>query len=67
MAQIKYSKIKVTVDSVAGKCSLGNTPGKEFVIERTTPAGMCLSAFNSINPAIQVLRYGGKLSLGEKP
>ena len=43
MAQMKYSKIKVTVDSVAGKCPLGNIPGKEFVIERTTPAGMCLS------------------------
>ena len=53
MAQMKYSKIKVTVDSVAGKCPLGNTPGKEFFIERTTPAGMCLSAFNSINPAIK--------------
>ena len=45
MAQMKYSKIKVTVDSVAGKCPLGNTRGREFFIERTTPAGMCLSAF----------------------
>ena len=67
MAQIKYSKIKVTVDSVAGKCPLCNTPGKEFVIERTTPAGMCLSAFNSINPAIQVLRYGGSFPWEKNP
>ena len=34
MAQMKYFKIKVTVDSVAGKCPLGNIPGKEFIIER---------------------------------
>ena len=61
MVQMKYSKIKVTVDSVAGKSPLGNTPGKEFIIERTASAGMCLSAFNSISPAIQVLRSGGSL------
>jgi len=67
MAQMKYSKIRVTVDSVAGKCPLGNIPGKEFVIERTTPAGMCLSAFNSINPAIQVLRYGGSFPWEKNP
>ena len=67
MAQMKYSKMKVTVDSVAGKCPLGNTPGKEFIIERTTPAGMCLSAFNSISPAIQVLRYGGSFPWEKNP
>jgi len=55
------------VDSVAGKCSLGNTPGKEFVIERTTPASMCLSAFNSINPAIQVLQYGASFPWKKNP
>jgi uncharacterized repeat protein (TIGR04076 family) len=67
MAQMKYFKIKVSVDSVAGKCPLGNRPGNEFVIERTTPAGMCLSAFNSINPAIQVLRYGGSFPWEKNP
>ncbi len=46
MAQIKYSKIKVTVDSVAD---------------------MCLSAFNSISPAIQVLRHGGSFPWEKNP
>ena len=64
MAQMKYSKIKITVDSVAGKCPLGNTPGKEFFIERTTPSGMCLSAFNSINPAIQIPARPARLISG---
>jgi uncharacterized repeat protein (TIGR04076 family) len=67
MAQMNYSRIKVTVDSVAGKCPLGNRPGKEFIIERTTPAGMCISAFNAINPAIQVLRYGGSFPWEKNP
>jgi len=59
MALMNYSRIKVTVDSVAGKCPLGNRPGKAFIIERTTSEGMCLRAFHAINPAIQVLRYDG--------
>ena len=59
MVEKKYFKIKITVDSVAGKCPLGNKPGREFMINETTPSGICLSAFNSINPAIQVLKYGG--------
>ncbi len=52
MAEKRYFKIKVTVDSVAGKCPLGNKPGREIVIDETTPGGICLSAFNSINPTI---------------
>ena len=61
MSEIRYYKIRVSVDSVAGKCPLGNKPGSEFIVERGTPAGMCLGAFGSIYSAIQVLRFGGSL------
>jgi uncharacterized repeat protein (TIGR04076 family) len=67
MAQMTYSKIRITVDSVAGKCPLGCKPGMEFMIARTTPAGMCLSAFHSIQPAIEVLRYGGSFPWEKNP
>ncbi len=67
MTEMRYFNIKITVDSVAGKCPLGNRPGRVFDIERTTPAGMCLSAFNSLNPAIQVLRYGGSFPWEKNP
>ena len=67
MAQIKYCRIKITVDSVHGTCPLGNKPGREFLIERTTPAGMCLSAFHTLGPAIQVLRYGGRFPWEKDP
>jgi uncharacterized repeat protein (TIGR04076 family) len=67
MTPMKYFIIKATVDSVAGKCPLGNRPGKKFVIKRTTPAGMCLSAFNAVSPAIQVLRYGGSFPWEKNP
>lgn len=67
MSEIRYHKIKITVDSVEGKCPLGNRPGREFLVERTTPAGMCLSAYNSIASAIQVLRYGGSFPWEKNP
>lgn len=62
MSEIKYHKIKITVDSVRGTCPLGSKPGKVFIIGRTTPAGMCISAFNAVGPVVQVLRYGGSFS-----
>jgi len=67
MPLVNDLRIRVTVDSVAGKCPLGNRPGKAFIIERTTPEGMCLSAFQAINPAIQVLRYGGRFPWEKNP
>ena len=38
MAEKRYFKIKVSADSDAGKCPLGNKPGREIVIDQTTPA-----------------------------
>ena len=67
VAEMKFYKIKVTVESVEGKCPLGNVPGKEFIIERTTPAGMCMSAYQAISPAIQVLRFGGSFPWEKDP
>ena len=67
MSEQKHYNIKITVASVGGKCPLENVPGKSFLIERTTPDGMCLSAFNSLNPAIQVLRFGGSFPWDDNP
>lgn len=67
MAEIKFFRIKITVESVAGKCALGHEPGKEFVTEGTTPEGICLTAFNTLNPAIQTLMFGGSFPWEEDP
>ena len=67
MADTKYFRIKITVESVAGKCTLGYEPGNQFVTEGTTPAGICLSAFNTLNPAIQTLMFGGSFPWEEDP
>ena len=67
MAEIKFFRIKITVESVAGECALGHEPGKEFVTEGTTPEGICLTAFNTLNPAIQTLMFGGSFPWEEDP
>jgi uncharacterized repeat protein (TIGR04076 family) len=46
---------------------LGNKPGKEFIIERTTPTGMCMSVYQAISPAIQVLRFGRSFPWEKNP
>ena len=43
-----------------GKCqgkfhSIGDT----FIVENTTPGGMCLGAWNSVAPYVTALLYGG--------
>ena len=63
----KYFKIKITVESVAGMCPVGHEPGHQFVTDGTTPAGVCLTAFNTLNPAIQTLMFGGSFPWEEDP
>ena len=50
--------VQITVK--AGKCQGGNHKiGQKFIVERTTPGGMCLGAWNSIAPYVTTLLYGG--------
>ncbi|MDY6972140.1 MAG: TIGR04076 family protein [Thermodesulfobacteriota bacterium] len=44
-----------------GKCQ-GNIHevGQVFTVRNTTPAGMCLGAWNSIAPYVSTLLFGGK-------
>ena len=42
-----------------GKCQGNiNKVGQAFTVEDTTPAGMCLGAWNSVAPYVTALRYG---------
>ena len=51
-------QIRITVKS--GKCQGNiNDVGQVFTVEETTPAGMCMGAWNAIAPYVQTLRYGG--------
>ena len=50
--------VRITIKS--GKCQ-GNIHeiGEEFVVESTTPGGMCLGAWDAISPYVTTLLYGG--------
>ena len=50
--------VRITVHG--GKCQGRNHKiGQEFIVEGTTPEGMCLGAWNAIAPYLTALLYGG--------
>jgi len=53
------SDVRITVVAQAAKCPNGHKVGDEFVVGRTTPAGLCIGAFASLLPYITVLGCGG--------
>lgn len=49
--------IRITIKE--GQCQGRiNTVGQTFIVENTTPAGMCQGAWNSIAPYVTALRCG---------
>ena len=59
--------VRVKVISQKGTCANGHKVGDEFVLSRTTPEGICLSAFNSLFPSARTLMFGGKFPWSENP
>ncbi|MFC1816366.1 TIGR04076 family protein [Thermodesulfobacteriota bacterium] len=59
--------INVTVISQKGTCVKDHKVGDEFFISNTTPDGICLSAFNSLFPSLQTLRFGGTFPWAKDP
>jgi uncharacterized repeat protein (TIGR04076 family) len=51
--------VRITLVSQLRSCPNGHRVGDEWLVERKTPAGMCLSAFHSILPFLMALRFGG--------
>ena len=55
-------KTKVTISSTSGTCARGHKIGDSWIFDDKTPDGMCLSAFASLLPWDQALRWGGEFS-----
>ena len=55
----EYYSAKIKVVSQTGTCGHGHKVGDEWITSGKTPEGVCLSAFNSLCPRLQVLMYGG--------
>lgn len=59
--------VAVRVVSQKGTCGSGHKVGDEWIIKGKTPAGICLSAFNSLFLSAQTLRYGGTFPWESNP
>ena len=60
-------QVKVRVISQKGTCNNGHNVGDEYVISRTTPEGICLSAFHTFSPAMRTLMFGGTFPWSQDP
>ena len=54
-------KVRLKVISQAGHCAWGHKVGDEWIIDGTTPDGVCLPAFYTLFPDLRVLTFGGTL------
>jgi uncharacterized repeat protein (TIGR04076 family) len=58
--------VRITLVSQQAKCPNGHRVGDQWLVERKTPAGMCLSAFNSLAPFLMTLRFDGDFPWEER-
>ena len=54
-------KVSIRVVSKRGTCPQEHKVGDQWIVDRKTPEGICLSAFHSLTPFLRVLMYGGAL------
>ncbi|MGD1119814.1 MAG: TIGR04076 family protein [Dehalococcoidales bacterium] len=59
--------IEVTVLSQTGNCGAGHKVGDKWLIENHTPGGICLSAYQVMEPYCDVLKYGGTYPWQQDP
>lgn len=63
----KRYQVIARVQSIKVTCPNGHKVGDEFVFDRKSPAGICLSALSSILPFVRVLQFGGSFPWEENP
>lgn len=59
--------VRVKVISRKGTCVNGHKVGDEFVISRTTTAGICLGAFGALFSFLRTLMFGGTFPWSPDP
>ena len=60
-------KISIRVVSQKGECALEHKVGDQWVVDRKTPEGICLTAFNTLFPRLQVLMFDGAFPWEDDP
>ncbi|HEY3316151.1 MAG TPA: TIGR04076 family protein [Bacillota bacterium] len=52
-------EVEVTVIEQKGFCGIGHKVGDTWQIRGTTPAGICVSAWQAMFPGLRVIQLGG--------
>lgn len=60
-------KVSIRVVSQKGTCDQGHKVGEHWIVDRKTPEGICLSAFNTLFPGLRVLMFGGAIPWESDP
>ena len=60
-------EIAVKVVSQKGECANEHKVGEEWIFDRKSPEGICLSAFNALLPDLRALMFNGRLPWTEDP
>ena len=53
------TSVKVEIVYLKGTCVYGHKMGDNWIVEYTTPAGICNAAYMALYPHIRVLQRGG--------
>ena len=59
--------IEVKVVAQKGTCGAGHKVGEKWTVKNHTPGGICLSAYESMEPYLNVLKYGGSYPWNKDP
>ena len=55
-------RVEIAAILEGGECPLGLLPGRVWEVrDGIVPEGMCAAAWNSIQPYVVALRYGGRM------
>ena len=60
-------KVSIRVVSQKGTCALEHKVGDHWIVDKKTPEGICLSAFDTLFPSLRVLMFGGSFPWESDP
>jgi len=51
-------KVRMRIVGIAKACPRGHSVGEEWVVDGTTPGGICMGSFGACLPYLTALRFG---------
>jgi uncharacterized repeat protein (TIGR04076 family) len=58
MAMNNARKVRMRIVEIKKKCPRGHQVGEQWLVDGTTPGGICMGSFGSCLPYLTALRFG---------